>query len=216
MTLQGRVCVFLGELIMEGHWTSSNQIKYVPSFFSTLSPSLLFRQKQHKLWIVVKHRLDRDSWPMPWKQAKDRDRRMTHASINQHYVKLKCHEEIVQTIVKTIHRDTITEFIEVCRKSNIRPGGHIPIKNVCQSLLYWLVTGKSYRQLHEKSGYPKSNYTRWHGCRGCWVSGTGGISHMSHTQEKTKRSSLDSWGGRCISWFVLNPLYDWTWIRKFS
>ncbi len=25
-------------------------------------------------------------------------------------------------------------------------------------LLYWLVTGKSYKQLHEKSGYPKSNY----------------------------------------------------------
>ncbi len=83
---------------------------------------------------------------------------VTHAPVNQHYVKLRCHDEIVQTIVKTIHRDTITEFIDVCQKSNIRPWGDIPIKNVCYLFLYWLVTGKSYRQLHEKSGYPKSNY----------------------------------------------------------
>ncbi len=60
---------------------------------------------------------------------------VAHAPINQHYVKLRCHDEIVQTIVKTIHRDTITEFIEEYQKSNIRPWGDIPIKNVCYLFL---------------------------------------------------------------------------------
>ncbi len=74
------------------------------------------------------------------------------------YRYLKNHETIIQTIVRGIHRDTITTIVDIAEKAGVYAWGAISIKNICYLFLFWLLTGKSYRELESESGYPRSNY----------------------------------------------------------